>query len=376
MFRYNNVTTTSDRDVPTQSVPNPSVPIPSVPILCVPNPGVPYLLKAILPRVQNPTKLRRKIKYWKTTTGAVQFWRQVMWFARNHRINLRGLLQFGKEQAKVRQGQVRKGSTNFNKTIILGLLSNRGSVRNFSDFLSIAMKTGNMEGIINLIRTRLEVEGIRGSVVPSIWNIKLSTAHMTSMFIAICKPEISYSGFRADLMSCVKLYAFLLLKKKDITDLHVDIWGDAANIGGLDETRMTFRLLCDAISAQSATAVFCVADYRGKDNRFALEQNLGPTVVGEQDSGWLYKQTLALHRAGVKLTYSGDSPFLLRLVLGNSNEISREYPSMLPMYVSNDGQHTFLPTTCHPVTGRRTCMDVPFREEVPNTSLVFMKDVR
>ena len=298
-----------------------------------------------------------------------------MWFVRNNRIDIEGLVQFGKEQARARKRQTREGSINFNKTIILGLLSNRGTSINFSDWLSIAMKSGNMEGIINVVRKRLAVDGIRG-LVPSIDSIKLSTANMISMFIAICKPELTYSGFRADLMACIKLAAFLLLKKTDIDGLKVDIWGDGVQIGGVDETRMTFRIFCNKISAQSALAVFCFAAYRGKDGRFALEQNLGPTVVGKQESGWLYEQTRALHRSGVQLTYSGDSPFLLRVMLGHSNEISNEFPSHLPLYVSENAQHTFLPTTCHPETGRRTDVDIPFREDVPNMSLVFMEDIR
>ena len=147
--------------------------------------------------------------------------------------------------------------------------------------------------------------------------------------------------------------------------LQVDLWGDGAEIGGVEITRITIRLLCGAISAQSSEAVFCVACYRGKDARFPMEQNFGPTIVGRQETGWLYKQTKELHSLGVKVTYSGDSPFLLRLILGISNERAREFPSKLPIYVKDSEQHTFLPTTCHPTTGRRTDAVVPFRDSVP-----------
>ena len=156
----------------------------------------------------------------------------------------------------------------------------------------------------------------------------------------------------------------------------MDLWGDGAEIGGVEITRLTIRLLCDAVSAQSSEAVFCVGCYRGKDARFPLEQNFGPTIVGRQDTGWLYRQTKELDRLGVKLTYSGDSPFLLRLVLGISTDRAKEFPSKLPIYLKDSEQHKFLPTTCHPTTGRRTDAAIPFKDSVPTTSLVYARDVR
>ena len=33
-----------------------------------------------------------------------------------------------------------------------------------------------------------------------------------------------------------------------------------------------------------------VSAYRGKDARYSMELNLGPTIVGDQESGWLYNQ--------------------------------------------------------------------------------------
>ena len=51
-----------------------------------------------------------------------------------------------------------------------------------------------------------------------------------------------------------------------------------------------------------------------------MEQNFGPTTAGDQESGWLYSQTNSLRQLGAKLISSGDSLFLLRLVIGVSNE--------------------------------------------------------
>ena len=55
-----------------------------------------------------------------------------------------------------------------------------------------------------------------------------------------------------------------------------------------------------------------------------MELNLGPSVVGCQESGWLFQQTNQLKNLGAKLTYSGDTPFLHRLILGSGNDLSTD----------------------------------------------------
>ena len=75
-----------------------------------------------------------------------------------------------------------------------------------------------------------------------------------------------------------------------------------------------------------------------------MEQNFGPSILGKQESGWLYRQTKELQALGVEITYSGDSPFLTRLVLGISTERSSSHPSQLPIYVCDEN---FLPPAAH-----------------------------
>ena len=104
-----------------------------------------------------------------------------------------------------------------------------------------------------------------------------------------------------------------------------------------------------------------------------MEQNVGPSVVGIQDSGWLYNMTLNLSNEGVHLTYSGDSPFLMKLFLGKSSEYSEEFPTKIPLHVVD---RKYLPTLCDGSTGLRTDVSIPFRSEVPKTALVYCKDIR
>ena len=99
----------------------------------------------------------------------------------------------------------------------------------------------------------------------------------------------------------------------------------------------------------------------------------GPSIMGDQESGWLYRQTKELQALGVEITYSGDSPFLTRLVLGISTERSSSHPSQLAIYVCEE---KFLPTCCSDVDGRRTSLKIPFRQHVPREALASIFDVR
>jgi hypothetical protein len=111
--------------------------------------------------------------------------------------------------------------------------------------------------------------------------------------------------------------------------------------------------------------------FTGKDTRFALEENIGWTVLGQQYSGWLFKQTLALDEAGVILTYSGDVPFMMRLVTPFAND--DVHSSRTALYV--DPSSNFTATTVDEETQERLPAAIPFRKELPSQSLVFMRHV-
>jgi hypothetical protein len=52
--------------------------------------------------------------------------------------------------------------------------------------------------------------------------------------------------------------------------------------------------------------------------------------------------------------------------------MSKEFPSQMPIYTSDN----ILPTDCHPETNLRTDVEFQFHDEIPATSLVYLKDVR
>ena len=199
------------------------------------------------------------------------FWRQVIWCIRYKGISILGLTEAAHREAE--QWKRRNGASKKQKNIIGGLIAglfkDRGSCSDFRDAMAIHTKTGNVNDVINLIRSRLSVPGLGFNLVPSIRTVVTSNAKFTQQFIKLCNPERTFSGFRVDVVRCVKLAAYAILQTTNISGLNVDIWGDGAAIGGTEVTRLAFRLICEEISVQSSDSVFCFAAYRGKDSRFA-----------------------------------------------------------------------------------------------------------
>ena len=207
---------------PAPPTPAPSTPAPRTPAPRTPAPRTPAdenLISAIIPRVtprdrdRTQDNLRRRVRLWQTKLGALQFWRRVFTFVHKNGLKLEGLILFLRKNLGKRN--------NYAQILVNALLVKRGGMRNFCDHLSIAMKTGNMETLVNVIRGHLHIVGVHCNIVPSIRNIKVSTANLVHHFIALCQPERTYSGFRADIVNSVRFIAFILLKITNISGLEV-----------------------------------------------------------------------------------------------------------------------------------------------------------
>ena len=180
----------------------------------------------------NITQLQ--LKRWHRTNKKT-FWTKVLNFARMHGIPIHGLATVLKEQHQKRSmWRKRSASRNHIRDLFTGLLEDRGSSECFSYELSIKMKTGNMEDILNAIRQKLVSVGLGGgSLVPSIRHIKRATSLIMNLFVTICEPERFYSGFRVSLLKAVTFASLVLLQKTNLEGLKIDIWGDSCEIGGL-----------------------------------------------------------------------------------------------------------------------------------------------
>ena len=183
------------------------------------------IIPAIITRDRDRTQeqFRRNVTRWGTTMGGAEFWKQVFRFANSKKITVQSLVLYLQGKALVRTRQSRKGSVNIIKTLIYGLLTKRGTMRNFCDDLAIATRTGNMETLIQVIRERISVTGLHCKIVPCISNIKVSTAALIVKFISICRPERTYSGFRVDIVAALRFVAFALLKTTNLQGLQVNI---------------------------------------------------------------------------------------------------------------------------------------------------------
>ena len=88
--------------------------------------------------------------------------------------------------------------------MITRLFRKRGSSEDFKYDLAKVTKTGNVDNIINNIRSGLEITGSK-SFVPSPRHIRRATAGIMVHFTNFCEPEKTFSGFRSDLVSCIKV---------------------------------------------------------------------------------------------------------------------------------------------------------------------------
>ena len=176
------------------------------------------------------------------------------------------------------------------------LFMKRRSSEDFKYDLAKATKAGKVDDIINTIRSQLEITGIKSSI-PSPRHFLRATAEIVTHITNFSKPEKKFSGFRSDLVSCVKAVAFLSLKTTELQGLCVDIRGDRCGTGDVQVTRIAIRLIDVDISVQSTLSVFCFA---GKSFLFyvlcilfTLEKNL---------SGFLVSASLICYIVSIWLT--------------------------------------------------------------------------
>jgi hypothetical protein len=211
---------------------------------------------------------RKRARVWNTTPR--QYWRDVLAYAKQNEIPFDELIDLTLQIAQRRKIGRRypKGCINYVQIIAERLFVERGSSEEFRDEIALKIRTNNIQAVLDLIRAHLYLPGLKSNLVPSNKTVHASGINLKRFFVALLHPEKSFSGFRVNLFLYVKLAAYLLLNKEDISGLEVDIWGDACEIGGKEVTRFVFRVLSDdlpnKLSSQSANAAFSFAEYYGK----------------------------------------------------------------------------------------------------------------
>ena len=81
--------------------------------------------------------------------------------------------------------------------MVTRLFKKRGFLEDFKYDSAKGTKTGNVDDIINTIRSWLEITGFT-SFVPSPGHVRRATAEIVVRFTNFCKPDKTFSGFRGD----------------------------------------------------------------------------------------------------------------------------------------------------------------------------------
>ncbi len=307
--------------------------------------------------------------------GPRSFWRDILSFADKHRISISVLIKVILEAAKRRQKnrKKRRSQRNHLKQAVEALYSLQQQRHQYREALCLTATTGSWENVLFLLSSYFKLPTVN-CIIPSSRTLRRVKVNSHSYFSSLLRPAKTYSGYRISLGRAVKVAAFMLWGQTDVNHMSVDIWGDGVEIGKIDMTRLAFRFLGQNISCQSDKSVFTFAIFRGHDSRFVLENSIGWTVVGKQESGWLYQETKQLVEMGVKVSYSGDQPFLLKLGLGITKDDVKEYPSKIPLYVGKNSTHT--PLSTDSATKHRTKLSTPFITEIPKRALTYIRDIR
>ena len=101
----------------------------------------------------------------------------------------------------------------------------------------------------------------------------------------------------------------------------------------------------------------------GQDSRFTLEQNIGWSLLGDQQTSWLFLETNELSELGITLTYCADQSFLLRLVLGITNDDAKNFSPQMPLYVEEKEGPTHI--SVDETTKQRSDLRISFRKQNP-----------
>ena len=209
-------------------------------------PGNKLATTSIVPRRKGAVGLQRR---------PIIYWKYVLLHARRNKVSFDSLIDVILQYSKSKQPE-------YLKSVIKKLFPNLQSREAITSNIAISLKSGKAEDLLFTISSNLKIneKGKLQNIVPSYRAVQRYQSRIMENFISVCKPEATFSGFRCDLVSCVKFAAWILYGRETILGLNIDLWGDGCEIGGNDHTRMCFRILQDfseKITAQSSSITFC-----------------------------------------------------------------------------------------------------------------------
>ncbi len=198
------------------------------------------------------------------------FWDAVVRYADQNKFSVNDLMMKFLEEAESRKskGGKRRRDVNHIKIVVNALFQTDDMDRRerLREELTLASKTEHWSHLLHLIRKRLEITGLGRNIIPSIRTLQRESSLLIQCFYEAMRPQHTYSGFRIDLVTAVNFVVFFKLKKQSLSGINIDIWGDGAEIGKVNVTRLAFRILNreTEVSAQSVDSVFTFACFRGE----------------------------------------------------------------------------------------------------------------
>lgn len=221
--------------------------------------------------IGNKNQARMSCSWGSDTPGASRrFWDDIVNYADKRQFGIEELIFKFLEEANLRKAKNSKRSSVVNhiKGICNALFGTEDMTRRekFREELTVSSTTGNWQQILQVVRRHLQITGLGKNIVPSIRTLSRKKHDLLGYFMQTMKPEQTQSGFRIDLVNAVQLFVYSMMGRTDLTNIEVDIWGDGAQVGRDDVTRLAFRILNKevGISCQSVQSVVTFAAFSGK----------------------------------------------------------------------------------------------------------------
>ena len=186
---------------------------------------------------------------------AIAYWKFVLRHEKRNKVDIEALIDVILHFSRRKQPE-------YLKSVIKKIFPNFQSRETIISNVAVSLKSGKAEDLLFILSSNLKINklGKFQNLVPSYRDVQRYQSQIMENFISVCQPEDTFSGFRCDLVSCVKFAAWILYEREEISELNMDLWGDGCEIGGIDHTRLCFRFLqdfSDKITAQSSSITFC-----------------------------------------------------------------------------------------------------------------------
>ena len=176
-------------------------------------------------------------------TCSNHFWSDVLNQMNNRNLKIGSLIQHLKNKASFTTKKKLVQRPNYLKQIMKTLFNSRYTDQ-LKEHLYLIKKTGNVVELLGYLKTLFDLQGVRNDqLVPSVTTLNKLSKPLHCFYYNIFQPEKTYSCFRTNLITLVRISHYILTGIETLERVAVDLWGDGVEIGNSECTRMVFRFL-------------------------------------------------------------------------------------------------------------------------------------